>query len=108
MAPLETKLPRGSIEGGACLGRESKRGVQRKRKEDRDQDPGENLARDPDDVEQERNRDRDPEHRKDRGGPEADNSLLHVKAASRQRRTFWGYMTEAGGGNRTRVARLEP
>ena len=35
--------------------------------------------RDPDDLEQERNRDRDPEHRKDRGGPEADNSLLHVE-----------------------------
>ena len=55
------------------------RWVERQREEDRDQDPREDVPRDPDDLEQERDRDRDPEHRKDRRGPEPDKALLHVK-----------------------------
>ena len=37
------------------------------------------VPRDPDDLEQERDRDRDPEHRKDRRGPEPDEALLHAR-----------------------------
>ena len=63
------------------------RRVQREREEDRDQDPGEDLARDPQHLEQQDDPDRDPEQRKDRGRPKADNALLHRSGASRRRRT---------------------
>ena len=82
-------------------------GVHREREEDRDQNPGENLARDPDELEHEKDPDRDPEQRKDRRGPKADNALLHCAGGLRPRRTFELAVGEAGGGDRTRATGLE-
>ena len=55
--------------------------VEREREEERDQKPGENLPRDPDQLEQQHDRDRERQDGKNRRGAEADNALLHWIAA---------------------------
>ena len=57
------------------------RRVQRKREEERDDDPREHLARDPHDLEHDGDRDRDPEHGEHGRDPESDQALLHVAAS---------------------------
>ena len=52
--------------------------VEGEREEHRDQDPDDDVPRDPDDLEQQPDGDRDPEDREDRRGPEADDALLHA------------------------------
>ena len=52
--------------------------VEGERKEHRDQDPDNDVPRDPNDLEQQPDGDRNPEDREDRRGPEADDALLHA------------------------------
>jgi hypothetical protein len=51
--------------------------VERDGEEERDHDPREHLPREPDHLQQRRNREHDPEHGEDRPCAEADDPLIH-------------------------------
>ena len=83
------------------------RRVQRQGKEDRDHHPGQDVPRDPDHLEGDRDRDDRRQQGQDRVQPEANETLRdHVRSIATapdvQPRTV-----RAGGGNRTRVTSLE-
>ena len=69
--------------------------VEGEREEHRDQDPDDDVPRDPDDLEQQPHGDRNPQDRQDRRGPEPDDALLHATRITPESDGPRAYMTHS-------------